>query len=127
MVGLSAASLSLGAIASSSLKTEKNKVSYAMGAMVSKSLKEAKIDINAEVFCKGFTDSQNCSGEGRGYKILEKPTIGSRKITFKIRLWNDPGLSTNFCNYWLNSIIIEGPSDAQWQNAFTHAHNCIHN
>ena len=66
---------------------------------------------------KGYIDSHNCSGDGRGYKIIEKPTIGSRKITFKIRLWNDAG-STNFCNYWFKNIILEGPGDAQWQDAF---------
>jgi hypothetical protein len=67
---------------------------------------------------KGFYDSENCSGDGRGYKIIKKPTPGSRKIEFRIRLWNDAGLVTNFCNYWLYNITLEGPGDAQWQDAF---------
>ena len=63
---------------------------------------------------KSFSPSARCDSPGRSYS-LEDPNAGSREIRFKVHLWTNPGKS---CWWSLNTIKLEGPGDANWQEAF---------
>ena len=63
---------------------------------------------------KRFMASAMCSSPNRGYSIIP-PNEGSRQIRFKVHLWTN---SNNACTWYLNKIILEGPGDAHWKEAF---------
>jgi hypothetical protein len=58
----------------------------------------------------------NCSPPKRNYSVDQQPTLGSRDIKFKIHAWADP--PDNSCWFSINSITLEGPENARWQDAF---------
>jgi hypothetical protein len=64
---------------------------------------------------QGYFDGNNCGGDNRGFRVIEKPAVGGRNIRFKIHLWNNP---FNWCQYFFQKIVLEGPADAQPSDAF---------
>ena len=59
VLGLTMLSFSALSMAATVVKTERDKLSYAMGAVTGKALKDGKIDINAPVFYAGMVDAQS--------------------------------------------------------------------
>jgi hypothetical protein len=73
---------------------------------------------------KSYGYQKNCI-DGRGDSSADQqPSPGSRDIKFKIHVWADSpenlfgGPSRTICDFFLNSITLEGPENARWQDAF---------
>jgi hypothetical protein len=73
---------------------------------------------------KSYGHQKNCI-DGRGDSSADQqPSPGSRDIKFKIHVWADSpgnlfgGPSRTICDFFLNSITLEGPDNARWQDAF---------
>jgi len=70
-------------------------------------------DIIDNRHCKPLTDYG-------AYTIIQKPSAGSRSITYKIRSWCNAHdvLRTCSCSIYLINIEIYGPATGRWEDAF---------
>jgi hypothetical protein len=73
---------------------------------------------------KSYREHADCAPPKRNYSVNQKPTSGSRDITFKAHLWADPPMTVvgdpafNACDYFIDEITLEGPSSPSWRAAF---------